>query len=139
MAYLTLEIEADEWGTNNGEPIAFSYDGECTARISGPAAENGEDQEPSPLDWLNSARVVADPEEDAVHLLVSVGDPRGAFCFTVRRKPDGQLLIHTPRPGESFAHMQTREDHPGTLIVVCDDGETPADFTNSYQPEADAQ
>jgi hypothetical protein len=56
------------------------------------AAENGEEQEPGPLTWLNSARITADPDDDAIHCVVSVGDPRGGFLFTVRRCPDGRLV-----------------------------------------------
>jgi hypothetical protein len=80
-------------------------------------AENGYDECNGPLDWLNSAAIVTDEADDAIHCKVSIGDPRGAFCFTVRRKPNGEILIHTPYPGESFAHAETEQLHPGTLRV----------------------
>lgn len=63
---------------------------------------------PSPLDWLNSARVTIDADEDAVHLAVSTGTPLGAHVFTVRRvMPDDgppSILLHTPYPGDSAPH-----------------------------------
>lgn len=77
-----------------------------------------------PLAWLNHAGVSFSEEEDAVTVSISVGDPRGAFSFTVRRVPDdadgplaGKLIMHMPYPGESTPHVETRELHPGTLIV----------------------
>lgn len=115
MAYITLEIQGDE-----GESYDSACEGDATARISNDAAENGYEQEPGPLTWLNSARITTDPEDDAVHCVVSVGDPRGGFCFTVRRTPKGVLLIHMPTPGERLPHMDTEEHHPGTLIVKGD-------------------
>lgn len=92
------------------------------ARIANDAAENGYDQAPGPLTWLNSARVTADPGEDAVHCVVSVGDPRGGFCFTVRRLSDGRIVLHTPHPGQGMPHMRIREIEPGTYEIVDDRG-----------------
>ena len=89
-----------------------------TVRISNVAAEDGLPQPSGPLSWLNSVRVTADIEEDAVHCVVSVGDPRGGFCFTVRRLPDGKLIIHTPYPGESAPHVEVTSVRPGTLEVA---------------------
>lgn len=44
--------------------------------------------------------------------------PRGAFTFTVRRRPDtGDLLLHVPYPGEGMPHMTLTEDHPGTYRI----------------------
>ncbi len=115
MAILT--VTSDTLETEIGE----AYDEECSIRISNEAAENGCEQEPRPLTWLSLARNIAHPKEDAVHCVVSVGDPRGGFCFTVRRRPDtGQLIIHTPYPGEGMAHCETSQDHPGTLVVEGD-------------------
>jgi hypothetical protein len=79
--------------------------------------------EPEPLHWLNSARVTADPDEDAVHLAVSIGDPRGAWVMTVRRIPDdaetnaGALVLHVPHPGDSMPHTGLRRLHDGTYLV----------------------
>lgn len=95
-------------------------DESATVRISNDDAENGYPQEPGPLTWLNSASITADPDEDAVHCVVSVGDPRGGFCFTVRRLTDGRLVIHTPYPGESMPHQETKHSHDGTLEVIGD-------------------
>jgi len=117
MLYLEMDDEYNETETLYAENGA-------SVRISNPDAENGliEDLTP-PLSWLNSARITADPDDDAVYLNVSVGDPRGGFSFAVRRLSDGRIVIHTPHPDESLAHMKTKESHPGTLEVVCHSGD----------------
>lgn len=130
MPYLQLEAQGDEFMDDERVPD-YSCDGEATVRISNPEAENGCEQEPGPLTWLNSARITTDPEDDAVHCLVSVGDPRGAFCFTVRRTPDGTLLLHLPHPGEGMAHESTRQICEGTLEVVHYGTEKPIDYSDS--------
>ena len=62
------------------------------------------------LSWCNSAGIHTDETEDSVTVTISVGDPRGALAFTVRRIPDdaptnaGRLLLHTPYRGESRPH-----------------------------------
>lgn len=76
-----------------------------------------------PLSWCNSAGIHTDVAEDSVTVTISVGDPRGAFTFTVRRIPDdaatngGRLLMHTPHPGESLPHAQLTPEHAGTYWV----------------------
>ncbi len=95
---------------------------DATVRISNPDAENGYNENPGPLDWLNSARITTSKDEDAVHCIISVGDPRGGFCFTVRRLESGEMLIHVPTPGEGMAHVEIKELHPGTLQLVHHDG-----------------
>jgi len=122
MACLTIQMQCDDAavGETFGEARGASYDGDATVRINNEAAENGYDQDPGPLDWLNSARITTDPEDDAVRCAVSVGDPRGAFVFTVRRLSDGRLVIHVPHPGESTPHVETSQMHEGTLLVSGD-------------------
>lgn len=110
----TLYHESDAMGGPE-----LDEDGNGTVRIVNDPAENGESVV-GPLSWLNSARITADPDDDAIHCVVSVGDPRGGFCFTVRRRDDGQLLIHVPHPGEGMAHEKTEALFPGTLIVCGD-------------------
>lgn len=130
---ITATIDCDE--TDNA--IGVSYEGDATARLCNDAAENGYEQTPGPLTWLNSARVTTDPDDDAVHCAVSIGDPRGAFVMTVRRTPDGRILIHVPHPSDGMAHMETREIHPGTLeIVTARGGDKPAIFRDEY-PDGD--
>ena len=116
MACLTVQMQCDG-GRLARQTTGYAYEGDASVRISNEAAENGYDQDPGPLDWLNSARITTDPEDDAVRCSVSVGDPRGAFVFTVRRLPDGRLVIHVPHPGESLAHVETSQLHEGTLLV----------------------
>jgi len=120
MACLTVQMQCDEaWDECVGDQsTGYAYDGDASVRIGNEAAENGYPQDPGPLDWLNSARITTDPEDDAVRCSVSVGDPRGAFVFTVRRLSDGRLVIHVPHPGESLAHVETSQLHEGTLLVA---------------------
>lgn len=116
---LLVEVDGvDDSAAYDSQERMFNTNGDLIVRISNDDKENGYGETEGPLDWLNSARIVADRSEDAVHCLVSIGDPRGAFCFTVRRLPDGRIVIHTPHPGEGMAHMETRQLHPGTLEVV---------------------
>lgn len=112
MSYLSMEIDGPSQGLARpwGSTSEVSH-----VRICNDDAENGHEQEAGPLTWLNSARITTDPGDDAVHCVVSVGDPRGGFCMTIRRLRDGRILIHLPHPGESGAHVETREMHPGTL------------------------
>ena len=76
-----------------------------------------------PLSWCNGAGIHTDTREDSVTVTISVGDPRGAFIFTVRRIPDdaetngGRLLMHTPHPGQSLPHAELTPDHAGTYWV----------------------
>ena len=98
MAMLTAQIQCDEiTDSGSDEAHGYSHDGDCTVRISNDAAENGYDQDPGPLAWMNSARIVTDPKEDSVTFLVSIDDPRGALAFTVRRRRDGQWNKPEPR------------------------------------------
>lgn len=136
MAILTTQMQADEClACEDNEPTGISYEGEATVRIANDAAENGYDQDPGPLTWLNSARITTDPADDAVHCLVSVGDPRGAFCMTVRRCPDGRIVLHLPYPAEGMAHLPTQQLHEGTLVIVGHgDNAKPVDFSDP-EPE----
>lgn len=115
MTVLKVEAESEE-----GVLEGFVYDEEATVRIVG----DEEGTERSGINrWFNSARINVDPDKDEVTCSVSVGDPRGAFVFTVRRTDDGTLQIHTPYPGESLPHMRTRQLHKGVLEVVDDRGD----------------
>ena len=81
------------------------------------------DAESIPLAWVNHAAISLDEKDDAVHVSISVGDPRGAFVFTVRRLPDtahehpGRLIMHTPYPGEGMPHEVLTQLHDGTFLI----------------------
>lgn len=93
-------------------------DNDMVVRIINLDGINGSRQEPGPLTWLNSARLIVDQDEDAVHCLISVDDPRGAFRFTVRRHFEtGALIISTPYPGDGGGHMAVKQLQPGMLEV----------------------
>lgn len=91
----------------------------------GPADGTGpHSPERIPLSWVNSAVIDTDEKDDSVTVSISVGDPRGAFCFTVRRIPDGadceiagRLVMHVPYPGEPLPHERLTEQRPGTYLI----------------------
>lgn len=139
MAILSADLTCDEVypPQESGEARGLSYDSEVTVRIANDAAADDEDQDPGPLTWLNSARITTDPADDAVHCLVSIGDPRGAFCFTVRRLPDGRIVLYVPYPGDPTPHENIKEIRPGTLEVIGHEG-GPRDFSDPEPEESDA-
>jgi hypothetical protein len=59
----------------------------------------------APLSWLNSAAINPDPDDNSISLLVSIGDPRGAFCMYLRKTPDGQIIMDVPHPDQNNLHM----------------------------------
>lgn len=88
---------------------------ECPG-CSGENIQTTEVPETGPAAWLNSAGIHVTSSEARVSL--SVGDPRGAFTFEIRRRSDtGALLLHTPYPGESAPHMGLSPLHDGTYRV----------------------
>ena len=118
---IPLVCETEDLEASPGEVEylrTYTYEGDATVRIIGDEDGVEEDTDTRPLGWLNSARITTDPEEDAVHACISVADPRGAFVMTVRRMPDGRMVIHLPHPGEGMPHMKTKVLHDGTLEVV---------------------
>jgi len=71
---------------------------------------------PIGLDWLfNSAHIHMNENGSEMRVGISVGDPRGAFVWTVRRWNGDGLLIHGPHPSEGLPHMATKQVRPGTL------------------------
>lgn len=89
-------------------------------QVSFPDTENGyqtDEQGAAPLGWVNSATITLDRRDDAVTLSISVGDPRGAFTLTVRRLPDGRLLMFAPHPTETMLHLPLAELRPGVYEI----------------------
>lgn len=115
--YLVTETEADEFTSGEGTALGHSYDGTVSTRISNPDVENGFEVDAGPLDWFNSARMETNPDEDEVSFYISMGDPRGAFAFTVRRLPDGRIIMHTPAETDSLLHMPIKKVAPGTFEI----------------------
>lgn len=115
MVWFKIEAETDE-----GPIEGFVTDEEAIVHVE--CNSNDEQEKVGLARWFNSARIHVDPEKDEVTCVVSVGDPRGGFAFTVRRKPDGELILHMPYPGESLPHQRTKQLHEGTLLVVGDSG-----------------
>lgn len=105
--HCSWEGERDEVGTIEGRETIGSCP-DCSEAVAIPA--------PDPADWLNSARITIDPEDNAVHCIVSVADPRGGFALTVRQLGDGRLVMHTPHPSESLLHDQLTP-RPGNVGV----------------------
>lgn len=120
-----------------GEPIVYTTSrawrhldaddaAECDDTTTQPRTDGDyHDATPMPLGWCNSAAMTFDPEGESVTVSISVGDPRGAFAFTIRKMSDqaeppemrGRLIMHTPYPGEGWAHEETSHIQPGTLLV----------------------
>lgn len=91
-----------------------------TVRVEFDAACNGyqsEADERAPLGWVNHAAISLDRREDSVTLSISVGDPRGAFVFTVRRLPSGELLMYIPTPEDSAPHRELRPVRHGVYEI----------------------
>lgn len=115
--YLTEEI--DGWADETGDHTCGAYDpNDESTGVDGLHAP-----ERVALSWANNAGVHADADADSFTVTISVGDPRGAFAFTVRRIPDGdhehagRLVLHAPHPQESAPHEGLTELHPGTFLV----------------------
>jgi len=88
------------------------------------ADDEEHDAERVPLSWCNSAAISVDESGDAVTVATSVGDPRGAFAFAIRRIPDdtagdlaGALVMHVPYPMQPSPHMPLTPLHDGTYLV----------------------
>lgn len=99
---------------NAGDPDLERVQIEFDATANGMQTEA---QERAPLGWLNSATIHLDREDDACHVLISCGDPRGAFAMTIRRLDNGNLVMHVPYPRDSMLHMPLAEHHEGTYKV----------------------
>ncbi|MBB5801302.1 hypothetical protein F4560_001070 [Saccharothrix ecbatanensis] len=107
--------------------VDSSGESECWSYV--PSVDEGPDVGPHvpervPLAWVNSAAINVDETEDAVTVSISVGDPRGAFCFQVRRVRDdapgelaGRLVLHVPHPGDSTPHKPLTALHAGTCLI----------------------
>lgn len=105
-AYLHAEVD--------GTPVPSDDEIDSVA-VRNEAGENGyEIDSESPIAWLNSARIAVDRDHDEVSLMISVGDPRGAIAMSVRKTPDGRLLLSVPHADDSMAHVEMTELHPGT-------------------------
>jgi hypothetical protein len=108
--------------TDSGELECPDYDPGLSPDSDSPDGRH--DPERVPLAWCNSAAVHADESEDSVTVSISVGDPRGAFTFTIRRVPDdvdgdlaGQLILHTPHVEMACAHLPLTLLHSGTYLL----------------------
>jgi hypothetical protein len=138
---VSLEFSCDGAATHRcaacGEDLVStvdSYEGESSGCVCTEYAPDDWGEEPSdggphdarrlPLSWVNSAAITADEESDSVTVSISVGDPRGAFSFTIRRIPDdagadvaGRLVLHAPYPGEPLPHERLTTLAPGAFNI----------------------
>ncbi|MFD2414809.1 hypothetical protein [Amycolatopsis pigmentata] len=112
----------DGYETASGEATCADF--EPVGEIDPDSGEGPHDPERIPLSWCNSAAVHTDESEDSVTVSISVGDPRGAFTFTIRRVPDdvgsnlaGHLIMHTPYAGQPLPHKELTPLHGGTFVV----------------------
>lgn len=79
---------------------------------------DGEPHHPvaAPLTWVKSASINPDPDEDSITVAVSVGDPRGAFCMTLRRLGD-TILLYLPHSAMPSPHMPLARVRAGVYQV----------------------
>jgi hypothetical protein len=112
--YPTLYLDGERFGQpdllEEIERLQIEFD----ATVNGYQSEA---QERGPLGWCNMAAIVLDRAEDTVKLLISTGDPRGAFSLTVRRMDDGRLMMYAPHPSDSALHESLTEIRPGAYEV----------------------
>ena len=105
----------------DGTRYEADYDVERVQLEFDDVANGAIEDDRAPLAWCNSATIHLDREEDSVTVLISVGDPRGAFAFTIRRLTGGdnagRLVMHTPYPGEGMPHEDLTEIRPGTYGI----------------------
>lgn len=113
---------ADGYETTSGEDTCPDF--EARTDTDPDDGEGPHDAERIPLSWVNSAALHTSETEDSVTVSISVGDPRGAFTFTIRRVPDdadsdlaGRLIMHVPYPGQPLGHAELTELHDGTHVV----------------------
>jgi len=127
----------DGYETESGESACTDF--QPLTDIDLDDGEGLHDPEWIPLSWCNSAAVHADESQDSITVSISVGDPRGAFTFTIRRIPDGtgndlagRLIMHTPYPGQPLSHVELTPLHDGTHVV----GSYPSRRLQSVSPAA---
>lgn len=100
---------------DNGPLQSFSRNPEfCYANEKSDSHE----KEFIPLSWANWAGLSLNDEEDSVRLQISVGELRGCMEFTVRRMPDGRLIMHTPYPSDGTPHVYLSPLHDGTFEIL---------------------
>lgn len=98
----TIEERSDGWYT---DPLG-NTGWDCEANDSGP-----HEPETGPGTWCNSASIVVNDEEDSVTCTISVGDPRGAFGFAVRKVPaQPDRCLHCGGPIEEGGHGHKHTD-----------------------------
>ena len=124
----SLDEDTDGYADESGSLVCAAYDPSTDPDTddveSAPdVGEGPHRRQRVPLAWANSAAIHTDPDGDSITVTISVGDPRGAMAFTLRRIPDdapnngGRLLLHTPYPGEPLPHVELTTDHAGTYWV----------------------
>jgi hypothetical protein len=115
-----LDEQTDEQQTGQGIPTLY---------VDGEPVDNFDDMceaERVQVEWLDVANGYSDGlvnscaidwtgEEFTV--TISTGDPRGAFCMTVRQLSDGRRILHVPYADASMLHEDLTEDHPGTYVI----------------------
>ncbi|WP_338596925.1 hypothetical protein [Saccharopolyspora sp. SCSIO 74807] len=121
-----LYEDACGYTDESGSAVCTAYIPDADSDDDGTEPETGEGPhrpQRVTLWWANGATIRTEPDEDSITVTISVGDPRGAFAFTVRRIPDdapangGRLIMHTPYPGEPLPHAELTTDHTGTYWV----------------------
>lgn len=109
-----VEYESEDSGPHSERIPGYCDPG---VRICNEDSEDARGETEGPLDWFHSAGVFTSSEEDRVQFAISLADPRGAFVVTIRRLPDGRLIMHVPHEDMPSPHMPLSELHPGTFEI----------------------
>jgi hypothetical protein len=128
-----LTETADGYEADPAGPVCWAYEPADDTESGPDYGEGPHDPERIPLSWCNRAGIRVDEAADSVTVSLSVGDPRGAFTFTLTRVPDdgagdlaGRIVLHTPYPDEPCPHMPLTPVRPGTYLVGHPAGAVPA-------------
>ena len=115
MEFNVITETVCDCGVETVRGFASGDSDDITARFATSKEDGARDS--GPLNWMNSARMILDPEEDSVTMVVSIGDPRGGLAFTIRRTRDDRLLIHVPHEGAGMQHCDVRQLQEGTFEI----------------------
>lgn len=121
--WLQAVSEADDAEEGESADPADYYESTFAEPVTGPAT------------WCNSAAISVSEEEDSVSVLISVGDPRGAFAMTVRKINRSGYCRHCGQP-IVWDGPQTRNLHADGF-PYCYDQDEPDNPSTTAEPDGE--
>lgn len=107
MPLLFLEMDRTE---DRPQTEGFADAGEpLKVRISCPATDSDmqeTDDDYGVLDWLRSAQIQTDPENDSIHLSIRFGPNNESRSLTISQIEDGVFYVNTSRSVKSDGGLQ---------------------------------